>query len=120
MVKVTKPIPKQYTLGGMFERSGVGLHSGISTTVRVLPASPGERRYFVRVDLPEAPIIRARVDAVHQTTLSTELWCDSNEGEVVVRTVEHLLAALAGSGVDNARIEIDKGGMETDSENEWW
>ena len=107
MVKVTKPIPNQYTLGSMFERSGVGLHSGISTTVRVLPASLGEGRYFVRVDLPEAPIIRARVDAVHQTTLSTELWTNSNQGEVVVRTVEHLLAALAGSGVDNARIEID-------------
>ncbi|NEP10481.1 MAG: UDP-3-O-acyl-N-acetylglucosamine deacetylase [Symploca sp. SIO2C1] len=107
MVKVTKPIPNQYTLGGIFERSGVGLHSGISTRVRVLPASPGEGRYFVRVDLPEAPIIKARVDAVHQTTLSTELRSDPSKGEVFVRTVEHLLAALAGSGVDDARIEID-------------
>ncbi|NES21137.1 MAG: UDP-3-O-acyl-N-acetylglucosamine deacetylase [Symploca sp. SIO3E6] len=100
-----------YTLGGIFERSGIGLHSGLSTTVRVLPAPPGEGRYFVRVDLPEAPIIRARVDAVHQTTLSTELGAltkdDPSMGEVVVRTVEHLLAALACSGVDDARIEID-------------
>ncbi|NER46905.1 MAG: UDP-3-O-acyl-N-acetylglucosamine deacetylase [Symploca sp. SIO1A3] len=100
-----------YTLGGIFERSGIGLHSGIPTTVRVLPAIPGEGRYFVRVDLPEAPIIRAQVDAVHQTKLSTELGAltksDSSTGGVVVRTVEHLLAALACSGVDDARIEID-------------
>jgi len=111
MVKLAKPIPDHYTLGGIFERSGIGLHSGIVTTVRVLPALPGEGRYFVRVDLPEAPIIKAQVDAVHQTKLSTELGAltksDSSTGEVVVRTVEHLLAALACSGVDDARIEID-------------
>jgi len=101
----------RYTLGGTFERSGVGLHSGILTTVRVLPATSGEGRYFVRVDLPELPVIPARVDAVSQTTLSTELRTLTKsiptEGENRVRTVEHLLAALAGSGVDDARIEID-------------
>src|SRR4028118_1026491 len=99
------------TLAGRFERSGVGLHSGIFTTVRVLPATAGEGRYFVRVDLPGSPIIPARVDAVSQTTLSTELRTprkdDSTSGDASVRTVEHLLAALAGSGVDDARIEID-------------
>ncbi len=107
MVILEKQIQNHYTLGGIFERSGVGLHSGISTTVRVLPALPGEGRYFVRVDLQEAPIIKARVDAVHQTTLSTELRSDPSKGEVFVRTVEHLLAALACSGVDDARIEIN-------------
>jgi len=94
----------------MFERSGVGLHSGICTTVRVLPAAAGEGRYFVRVDLPGSPIIPARVDAVSKTTLSTELRTptkDSTAGDACVRTVEHLLAALACSGVDDARIEID-------------
>ena len=106
-----------YTLGGSFERSGVGLHSGILTTVRVLPAAAGEGRYFVRVDLPSSPIIPGCVNAVHETRLSTELRAlttSSSEGEGVstssearVRTVEHLLAALAGSGVDDARIEID-------------
>jgi UDP-3-O-[3-hydroxymyristoyl] N-acetylglucosamine deacetylase len=63
----------QYTLGGIFKRSGVGLHSGILTNVRVLPAAPGEGRYFVRVDLPGSPIIPARVEAVYETRLSTEL-----------------------------------------------
>lgn len=85
------------------EKSGVGLHTGVLTKVRVLPAAVGEGRYFVRVDLPGPPVIPARVDAVVSTTLSTELgWEDAR-----VRTVEHLLAALVGMGVDDARIEID-------------
>ncbi|GAC1458322.1 MAG: UDP-3-O-acyl-N-acetylglucosamine deacetylase [Chamaesiphon sp.] len=91
------------TIHRYFELSGVGLHTGITTQVRVLPAASGEGRYFVRVDLPSSPKIPARVDAVSQTTLSTELAV----GDAHVRTVEHLLAALAGMGVDDARIEID-------------
>ncbi|NJL36063.1 MAG: UDP-3-O-acyl-N-acetylglucosamine deacetylase [Leptolyngbyaceae cyanobacterium RM2_2_4] len=93
----------QYTLATEFERSGVGLHSGVTTCVRVLPAAAGEGRYFVRVDRAGVPSIPARIAAVSQTLLSTELM----NGEASVRTVEHLLAALAGMGVDNARIEID-------------
>ena len=108
-----KGLMTQHTLGGIFERSGIGLHSGILTKVRVLAAALGEGRYFVRVDQPKSPIIPARVEAVHDTTLSTELRTlissDSGEekSEASVRTVEHLLAALACSGVDDARIEID-------------
>jgi len=108
----------KYTLDRTFERSGIGLHSGILTTVRVLPAVAGQGRYFVRVDLPGSPVIPARVDAVYETRLSTELRLLTNssqsalndettERQASVRTVEHLLAALAGSGVDDARIEID-------------
>ena len=93
----------EQTLGTSFELSGVGLHSGVTTQVRVLPAKPGEGRYFVRVDLPGEPIIPAKVELVSQTLLSTELA----KGEAKVRTIEHLLAALVGSRVDNARIEID-------------
>ncbi len=99
----TRPANRQQTLGGVVLRSGVGLHSGVTTQVRLLPAQPGEGRYFVRVDLPEQPTIPAHISAVRQTTLSTELV----SGEASVRTVEHLLAALAGMGIDNARIEID-------------
>ncbi len=91
------------TIKEVFELSGVGLHSGVITTVRVMPAKPDVGRYFVRVDLPNRPIIPAAIEAVSQTTLSTELA----QGEAKVRTVEHLLAALAASGVDNACIEID-------------
>ena len=101
-MELTAELPQQ-TLAREFEMSGVGLHSGVLTQVRVKPASVGDGRYFVRVDLPNSPVIPARVDAVNQTTLSTELAAE----DARVRTVEHLLAALAGMGVDNARIEIN-------------
>ncbi|GAB1540981.1 UDP-3-O-acyl-N-acetylglucosamine deacetylase [Scytonema sp. NUACC21] len=92
-----------HTLASEITQTGVGLHSGVTTQVRIQPAEVGSGRYFVRVDLPNTPIIPAQVAAVNQTVLSTQL----GKGEACVRTVEHLLAALAAMGVDNARIEID-------------
>jgi UDP-3-O-[3-hydroxymyristoyl] N-acetylglucosamine deacetylase len=96
------------------------------TTVRVLPARPGDRdRYFVRTDLPHAPVIPARIYGVRQTMLATELVQPLEPAiaqpasvepasvepaiaqPATVKTVEHLLAALAGAGVDAVRIEID-------------
>ncbi|VXD13888.1 UDP-3-O-acyl-N-acetylglucosamine deacetylase [Planktothrix paucivesiculata] len=96
-------IKSEYTLKKEFSCSGVGLHTGVNTTVRVLPANIGEGRYFVRVDLPENPKIPAILESVLSTTLSTELGTTNAK----VRTVEHLLAALTGMGIDHARIEID-------------
>ena len=86
-----------------FVISGIGLHSGLTTTVKVLPAEVGAGRYFVRVDLPGCPIIPAQISSVCQTTLSTELGSE----QAKVRTVEHLLAALAASGINDVCIEID-------------
>lgn len=100
-VEVAHP-PTQTTLNAEFTCTGVGLHTGSEVTVRVMPALPDEGRYFVRVDLPNLPKIPAQIESVSQTLLSTELGTDSSR----VRTVEHLLAALVGMGVDNARIEI--------------
>lgn len=91
------------TLKTEFILSGVGLHFGVQTTVTVIPAEPGVGRYFVRIDLPEKPVIPANITAVGQTTLSTELVAQKAK----IRTVEHLLAALSAMGVDDARIEID-------------
>lgn len=93
----------QHTLAASFERSGVGLHSGQTARVRVMPAAADQGRYFVRVDQPGAPVIPAHVNAIGQTLLSTELV----QGSATIRTVEHLLAALIGMGVDNACIEVD-------------
>ncbi|MCU0546102.1 MAG: UDP-3-O-acyl-N-acetylglucosamine deacetylase [Oscillatoriaceae cyanobacterium Prado104] len=93
-----------HTLKSDFELSGIGLHGGEKTRVRVLPAAVGEGRYFVRTDLPGTPVIPAKIEAVCQTALSTELV---GAGGSKIRTVEHLLAALAGMGADNARIEVD-------------
>lgn len=86
-----------------FTQSGIGLHSGLETQVKVLPAQPGSGRYFVRVDLPDQPTIPAQIEAVKSTLLSTELAV----GEASVRTVEHLLASLFSLGITDARIEID-------------
>jgi len=94
---------QQHTLAGEITQAGVGLHSGVNTQVRILPAPAESGRFFVRLDLPNSPISPAQIAAVSQTVLSTQL----GKGEVCVRTVEHLLAALAAMGVDNARIEID-------------
>lgn len=91
------------TIKEEFELSGVGLHLGVNTTVKVMPTNPGDGRYFVRVDLPAKPVIPAQVTAVGETTLSTELAVNNAK----IRTVEHLLASLMASGVDDARIEID-------------
>ncbi|PZD71774.1 UDP-3-O-acyl-N-acetylglucosamine deacetylase [Acaryochloris thomasi RCC1774] len=93
----------QQTLRSTLTLSGVGLHSGEVAQVQLCPAPPDAGRYFVRVDLPSAPRIPAQVKQVSQTVLSTELA----QGDAAVRTVEHLLAALAGLGIDNVRIEIN-------------
>lgn len=91
------------TLKKGFTIQGVGLHSGVETHVSILPTQLGKGRYFVRTDLVDQPIISASLGIVQEAMLSTEL----GEGEAKVRTVEHLLAALVMSGVDEARIEID-------------
>jgi UDP-3-O-[3-hydroxymyristoyl] N-acetylglucosamine deacetylase len=93
------------TIREAFELSGVGLHSGERVRARVCPSDTGEGLYFVRVDRTDAPSIPARVESVTTTTLSTELAAGTGK----VRTVEHLLAALTGYGVSDARIEIDAG-----------
>ncbi|PSN15752.1 UDP-3-O-[3-hydroxymyristoyl] N-acetylglucosamine deacetylase [filamentous cyanobacterium CCT1] len=92
----------QTTLMRAVKREGIGLHSGVTTTVILHPAEPGHGRCFVRSDLPGQPTVPASLAAVNPTMLSTEL----RQGEAAVRTVEHLLAALVGLGIDNVRIEI--------------
>ena len=88
-----------------FELSGIGLHSGNVTNIKVSPAPSGKGRYFVRVDLPENPEIPASIGAVSPTMLSTEL----NQDGATIRTVEHLLAALFANGIEDAQIEVDGG-----------
>jgi UDP-3-O-[3-hydroxymyristoyl] N-acetylglucosamine deacetylase len=93
----------QFTLNAPFEHSGIGLHTGLDTRVRVMPAPQDQGRVFVRVDLPDTPSVPAYIHHVRAAQLSTELASET----VAVRTVEHLLAALVGTGINNARIEVD-------------
>jgi len=102
-------VRSQQTLQQPFEQVGVGLHSGKLVQVRVLPAAANTGRVFVRVDLPGTPVIPATIHQVGQTTLSTELAVETETLSTTMRTVEHLLAGLAGLGIDNARIEVNGG-----------
>ncbi|GMV69777.1 MAG: hypothetical protein AMXMBFR76_22160 [Pseudomonadota bacterium] len=93
---------KQRTLKNTIRATGVGLHSGqkVFMTLRPAPANAGIT--FCRVDLPGCPSLRARPETVGDTRLSTTLV----QGGVRVATVEHLLSALAGLGIDNAFIDL--------------
>lgn len=93
----------QRTLKTAISGEGVGLHSGRATRFRILPARVDTGIVFVRTDLSPAVEVPARAENVCETTLATTLGV----GDVTVGTVEHLVAALAGLGVDNARIELD-------------
>ncbi len=81
----------------------MGLHSGNRVNMKILPAPPNSGIRFRRVDLDDKPEIEARVENVAETNRSTTLA----RGNVKVHTVEHVLAALAGYGIDNAVIELD-------------
>ena len=86
----------------MIRASGVGLHSGQKVYLALHPADNDTGIVFRRTDLHPVVEIEARAENVGETQLSTTLV----KGDVRVSTVEHLLAALAGLGVDNARIDV--------------
>ena len=93
----------QQTLNSAVSFSGIGLHSGNRVNMTILPAPANSGIRFRRVDLEGKPEIEARVENVGETNRSTTLV----KGNVKIHTVEHVLAALAGYGIDNAVIELD-------------
>lgn len=93
---------KQRTLSSKIKASGVGLHTGKKITLTLKPAPVNAGIAFVRTDLKSGPI-KASLENVYDTRLSTTL---SNK-TAKISTVEHLLSALAGLGIDNALIELD-------------
>ena len=93
----------QHTLGNEIEISGTGLHTGILVDMTLKPASPGFGMQFQRIDLPNKPLIKADCDLVTDTSRGTTLQL----GDAKVSTVEHVLAALVGMGVDNVLIELN-------------
>jgi UDP-3-O-[3-hydroxymyristoyl] N-acetylglucosamine deacetylase/3-hydroxyacyl-[acyl-carrier-protein] dehydratase len=95
--------PQQRTLASAASLTGSSLHTGENVTLTIHPAPPGHGRKFKRKDLADEPIIDAVVANVKTVERSTTL----GEGAVKVHTVEHVLSALAGMGVDNALIEMD-------------
>ncbi|GAA0680783.1 UDP-3-O-acyl-N-acetylglucosamine deacetylase [Marinobacterium maritimum] len=93
---------KQRTLKNSIKATGVGLHTGQKVYLTLKPAPVDTGIVFRRVDLDPVFEIEARADNVADTTLSTNLARDG----VRVATVEHLLSALAGLGIDNAYVEL--------------
>ena len=94
----------QKTLQNKVSFSGVGLHSGKISKINILPAKEDEGIVFKRVDLNKNNLIKANFANVSSTILCTTL---ENKYGIKVSTVEHLLAALYITGIDNALIEID-------------
>ena len=94
---------RQRTLSNVIRATGVGLHSGEKVYLTLRPAAPNSGIVFRRIDLAQPVEIPARVENVGETHLCTTLV--SKEG-VHVSTVEHLLSAMAGLGIDNAYVDL--------------
>tara|TARA_B100001121_G_scaffold189053_1_gene165059 strand:+ start:12280 stop:13200 length:921 start_codon:yes stop_codon:yes gene_type:complete len=94
----------QKTVKNVISFSGVGLHSGRPVTLDIKPSAPNTGIIFKRVDLKENNLIVPNFANVTNTSLNTTI---SNESGVKVSTIEHLMGALFGLGVDNALIEIN-------------
>jgi len=93
----------QKTLKNTYFFEGKGLHTGTYAHMKVMPAPAGFGIRFYRVDLEGQPEIEALAQNVTNTSRSTTI----SAGEAQVVTVEHIMSALTGLGVDNARIELD-------------
>lgn len=95
---------RQRTIKQAISSTGVGLHKGNKVTLTLRPAAPNTGLVFRRVDLEPVVDIKAEPELVRDTRMCT---CLINDDNVRVSTVEHLLAAIAGMGIDNLVIEVD-------------
>ncbi len=93
---------KQTTILEAISLRGIGLHTGIEAEITLQPADQNHGIKFRRVDLPDQPIVDADVQYVISTNRSTTL----RKGEAQVSTVEHLLSACVGLGIDNLLVDI--------------
>ena len=94
---------RQRTLKSLVSATGVGLHTGRKVRLTLRPAQPDTGVVFHRTDLPGAPGIPARADLVGETRLCSCLV----SGETRIYTIEHLMSALSGLGVDNLYVDLD-------------
>ena len=94
----------QKTLKEKIDLQGVGLHNGVEVNLTIKPSKPNTGIIFKRVDINSNNIIHANFKNVVEPILCTKL---RNENGVTVSTVEHLMAAFYGEGIDNALVEVD-------------
>jgi len=93
---------RQRTLKNSIQATGIGLHSGRKVYMTIRPAAENTGIVFRRLDLEPPVDVLADADSVGDTTLGTSLV----QGDTCVATVEHLMAALAGLGIDNAYVDL--------------
>jgi len=94
---------KQQTLAASFTLEGKGLHTGLQITATFCPAEPNTGYKFQRVDLEGQPIVDALADKVAATNRGTVI----KEGDIVISTIEHAMAALYCLGIDNCLIQVN-------------
>jgi UDP-3-O-[3-hydroxymyristoyl] N-acetylglucosamine deacetylase len=97
--RLQRTVKKKVTL------SGIGLHTGCEVTMHFVPAPVDTGVQFQRIDLPHSPMIPATVNYVQDTSRSTTIGI----GDSSVQTVEHVLAAVKASGIDNLYIQVTSG-----------
>lgn len=103
-MQMARPL-NQRTLKNVIRATGVGLHTGGKVYLTLRPAPLDNGIVFVRTDLPKPVALRALAENVGDTTMATSL----SNGEVAISTIEHLMAAFAGLGIDNACVEVSAG-----------
>ena len=94
----------QSTIAKKISFTGVGIHTGKKVNINILPSAPNTGIVFKRIDLKDNNIVIPNFENVSEATLCTTI---SNEYEVKVSTIEHLMASFLGLGIDNALVEID-------------
>ena len=94
----------QSTIANKVSFSGVGVHTGNKVNINILPSAPNSGIIFKRIDLKHNNIVVPNFENVSEATLCTTI---SNDFGVKVSTIEHLMAAFLGLGIDNAVVEID-------------
>jgi len=94
---------QQRTVDGEIGCTGIGLHTGKKITINIKPLPPSSGIRFLRSDLSGSPHIPARLENVVDTRLATTVGQDGH----IVSTIEHLMSAFAGMGIDNALVELD-------------
>jgi len=96
---------KQRTVKNKVRATGVGVHLGYRVEMVIRPAAPDTGIVFCRTDMPGAPAVRAHALNVNDTRMSTRI--EDKKTGATVATVEHLMSAFAGLGIDNAYVDLD-------------
>ncbi|MCP4624861.1 MAG: UDP-3-O-[3-hydroxymyristoyl] N-acetylglucosamine deacetylase, partial [bacterium] len=91
----------QHTIKKTGSLTGVGLHTAAKATVTLHPAPENYGIHFVRRDLEGAPVIKADIDNVVDNSRGTAI----GQGKIRIYTIEHIMSAFAGLGIDNCKVE---------------